>query len=389
MKISRVRTDLILLVVLVFIGLYAWHLGASYGVDNAVYREGGSAVLHGRSLYDPLLTLPSWCPPLPFTYPPAAGVLFAPLALIPLQLGWTLMAAMSALALGMLPRTLQCGMIMVLLAVAAEPVWRSLSLGQVNIVLMGLILLDVLALRGSRYSGMLIGLTAAVKLTPLIFVLHLLLVGRRADAARAAGTFGAASLVGALVLPVDSLHYWTEGVLGGNNATANSWFGNQSINGLVQRLSGEADGAFTVVVVLSVLVLVLGGLAVRSLAKRDEPVAALLVTAFCGLLVSPISWTHHWVWVVPTFIFLGSRLRTVRQRVGLVLLASLFTGWVLRLVPNGGTAELHWTPLQVLLGNAYLWAVVPLLVMLVRVPAAVPAPEADADELSPAESARA
>jgi alpha-1,2-mannosyltransferase len=150
----------------------------------------------------------------------------------------------------------------------------------------------------------LIGIAASIKLTPLIFIPHLLLTGRKADALRATLTFVALQTFAWVVLPSDSVRYWTSAILDGNgNRTYEA--ANQSINGLVQRVTGEAPSALTVSLILGAACLALMLALVRRLHLANQPLAAMLVTAFCGLLVSPVTWTHHWVWVVPLCVLLG------------------------------------------------------------------------------------
>ncbi|WP_410672954.1 glycosyltransferase 87 family protein [Amycolatopsis sp. cmx-4-68] len=185
-----------------------WSLGRPLGVDSAVYRAGGIAVLRGEPLYGHLSALPGWAPELPFTYPPFAALLFTPFAAVPVQWCWGLVALMAAPALVVALRPYAPGAGVLLAAFALQPVWQTIGLGQLNLVLMALVVLDVLHRRGST-GGVLIGLAAAIKLVPLIFVGHLLLTGRRADAARALGTFAAATTLGAVLLPGDSVRYWT------------------------------------------------------------------------------------------------------------------------------------------------------------------------------------
>ena len=62
---------------------------------------------------------------------------------------------------------------LVLAAFAVEPVWHTVSFGQINLTLAALVAIDVCRWRGSRYGGMLAGVASAIKLTPLIFVLYL------------------------------------------------------------------------------------------------------------------------------------------------------------------------------------------------------------------------
>jgi alpha-1,2-mannosyltransferase len=373
-------------VAVVFAGtaVVGWVLGWPMGFDDAVYRAGAWAVLHGKPLYEPLATLPDWSQvrQLPFTYPPVAALLFTPLTLLPLQLAWGAMAVASTLALAFVVRTGTDGThrpaflrvvwtpaatLALLGAFALEPVWRTFSLGQVNLLLLALVMADVLLLPRSRWGGTLIGLAAAVKLTPLIFVAHLLVTGRRADAARALGTFFALNLLGALLLPTDTVNYLTGGILGGDDATGNAWGGNQSLNGLLQRLTGQASWAFAVAAVVACVCVVVALLVARRLHRRGEALGAVLVTGCAGALASPISWSHHWVFVVPLAALLVGRLRRSSAREPRVLLGALvlvFSGWSLFVVPMGDRRELHWNPWQMLLGDAYVLVDVAVLGLL-------------------------
>lgn len=272
--------------------MVAWIAGLPLGVDSAVYRSGALAVLGGEPLYDHLRATPPWSPDLPFTYPPIAAVLFLPLALLPTQLTWAVFAAGSALGVGGVLRWVgrRPTFLVLALVFSLEPVWRTVGFGQVNVLLMAMVVFDLV--RGR--TGVLVGIAAAVKLTPLIFVLHFLVTGRYKEAGRALATFAGLHLLGFLLLPADSTRFWGSALIRGNNATGNGWITNQSISGVVTRLGGSTAASL----VLAVGCLALGLVLARQAHRRGEPVQALLITAFCGLLVSPISWSHHWVWVV-------------------------------------------------------------------------------------------
>ena len=205
-----------------------WLLDRPLGIDSAVYRAAGFAVAHGEPLYAPLSALPAWAPELPFTYPPFAALVFVPLAALPVQLCWGLVAVAAPFAMFLVLREFTDRSWVLLAAFGLHPVWQSIGLGQLNLVLMALVVVDVLRLRGSRYGGVLIGLAAAVKLVPLIFIGHLLLTGRRADALRALATFAVATTLGFVLLPGDSVRYWTSAVYSGHFAEMKAWVGNQS-----------------------------------------------------------------------------------------------------------------------------------------------------------------
>jgi alpha-1,2-mannosyltransferase len=392
---ARTRTAVWLLAVpagLLLAGIVSWFIDWRLGVDSAVYRAGALALLHGEPLYDAmsLSAEPPWAR-LPFTYPPTAALLFVPLALFPTQVSWGLLAAVSVLAmavvirvcLGALPRRpawLAPGPATAVLAVlllGIEPVWRTLFLGQINLILMALVVVDVLVLGAAtrpgvrRLGGVLIGIAAAVKLTPLIFVPHLVLTGRWADAARAFGTFLALQGLMFLLIPHDFARFWGHAVTDpervGQVATGVGigpiyWAGNQSLNGLVLRLSDLAPWSLAVALGIGALLAVPVALLVRRFHLRGDAVAALLVTAFYGLLLSPVSWSHHWVWVVPLIVYLLSRLpdplpegaARVRALAGIGAVAAVFASGILLIMRNGRGLELHWTPLEFVIGSAYL-----------------------------------
>jgi alpha-1,2-mannosyltransferase len=338
------------------------------GMDSAVYQAGAQAILRGHPLYGGLEIPLPWAD-LPFTYPPIAAIFFLPLVPLPLWLVWGVMAAGCALALGVVVRTSLRSVLrhepqpwlanaVTALAFGLQAVWSTIGLGQVNLLLMALIAVDVLALHGTRRSGILIGIAASIKLTPLIFIPHLLLTGRRADAIRALLTFLALQAFAWIVLPADSVRYWTSAILEGNgNRTYEA--ANQSLNGLVQRLTGQAPSALTVSLILGAACLALMVALVRRLHQANQPLAAMLVTAFCGLLVSPVTWTHHWVWVVPLCVLLGYqafRRHGVAAKLLLALVLLVFSVDFRLLVRTGNRLELRWTLAETLVGNAYLWA---------------------------------
>jgi alpha-1,2-mannosyltransferase len=324
---TRVRIPAVLgglAAVFLLVALVCWVTGTPLGTDSAVYRAGALAVARGTPLYGPLPDDPSH---LPFTYPPVAAVLFLPLVAASRQVAWGLLAVLSVLAVGLLvhttlrqaaPRWLPWAGPLTAAALALEPVWRTIAFGQVNLVLAALVVADVCLLRGSRGGGVLVGLAAAVKLTPLVFVLHLALVGRRADALRAAGTFVAANVVTALVLPAATARYWGSALLAGDDATTNAYVGNQSLNGIVHRFLGPAPWVFGVVVVLALAGGIGAAVVVRRLARAGRPFPALVVTALYGTAVSPIAWTHHWVWVLPALLVVAHESRRRLAVAGLV-----------------------------------------------------------------------
>ncbi|WP_086844773.1 glycosyltransferase 87 family protein [Amycolatopsis kentuckyensis] len=358
----------IALLVLAF-GVVGWLAGWHLGADSAVYRAGALTLLHGDPLYtrDVLTALPDWVR-LPFTYTPAAAPLFLPLALVPSGLVWGVIAVLSVVGLmvvitvvssppggsSLLGRSRWALPAGTAIALALEPVWKTLFLGQINLILMAFVVLDVLvlSLRGSRWAGVLIGVAAAIKLTPLIFVPHLFFTGRWKDGLRALGTFAALEAVMFAVIPADAVRFWRDSATDPSRVGSVHWIFNQSLNGLVNRASALAPWSLAVAVGVAAVLAVPAVWLVVRLHRRGEDAAALLVTAFYGLLLSPVSWSHHWVWCVPLLTLLVVKARWWAA----AAVAALFVSQVVMLVPNGGDSEFRWGLGWSILGNGYVLA---------------------------------
>ncbi|WP_084736088.1 glycosyltransferase 87 family protein [Actinophytocola xinjiangensis] len=376
--------------VLLAAGVVSWLIDWRLGVDSAVYRSGAIALLTGEPLYDNdfLSSEPAWAK-LPFTYPPTGALLFVPLALFPTQVSWGILAAGSVLALALVVRIAVRNLpnrpvwmtpatttiVVTVLALAVEPVWRTLFLGQINLVLMALVVVDVLVLGRVRHvGGVLVGVAAAVKLTPLIFVPHLWLTGRRADAVRALVTFAVLQAVIFLIIPHDFTRFWTVAVTDPERTGPTFWAGNQSLHALILRLSDLAPWSLGAAIGVGALLAVPAVWLVLRFHRQGRPLEALLVTAFFGLLLSPVSWSHHYVWVIPLLVLLVSRLPVplprgaarARALAGVGAVVAVYASGVLLIMrssdpnrPAGERPELEWTPPEVVLGSAYL--LVPLV----------------------------
>nr|WP_235022882.1 glycosyltransferase 87 family protein [Amycolatopsis alkalitolerans] len=339
------------------LGFRGWLAGWRLGADSAVYRAGALTFLHGDRLYtlERLTALPSWVA-LPFTYPPAAALLFVPLAALPAGLSWGIVSTASVISLAVVlyvclrPSRWLAVAGLTVAALALEPVWKTLFLGQINLVLLALVVVDVLA--RPRWSGVLVGIAAAVKLTPLIFVAHLFVVGRWRDGLRALGTFVLLQAVMFVLMPGDAVQYWTREVFDPARIGGVHWIFNQSLSGLLHRAAHDAPWSTKAALLIAAVLAVPAVWLVRRLHRRGEELAALLVTAFLGLLASPVSWSHHWVWVVPLIALLVAK----RQWVWTAAVVVLFASCVVMLVPNGGDTEFTWGLGWSVLGNAYVLA---------------------------------
>jgi alpha-1,2-mannosyltransferase len=333
--------------------------------DLLVYQYGGRALLDGLPVFesrDPATGLR-------FTYPPFAAVVMAPLALLPAWLAAALWIGASVGALAAVVVVVRRalgraapGWLVALLtagALALEPVWQNLTFGQVNLFLMLAVLVDLVRPAG-RWSGVLVGLAAGVKLTPLLFVVLLVLVGRRAAACRAALTFAGTVAVGFVAVP-GSASYWAHDLVDAGRVGPPALAHNQSVYGALTRL---LDGSppvllwLTVAGPLSLAVLVAGA----GWWRRGDRVLGSCLGAVAMLFASPISWSHHWVWAVPFALALWER----RWWAGAVWTAVFVTRPVLW-PPHAHDREFGWNPADHLVGNAYLLAALTVSIWAVAV----------------------
>ncbi|WP_231104892.1 glycosyltransferase 87 family protein [Haloechinothrix halophila] len=364
------------------VGVLGWLADWPLGMDSAVYRAGALTLLHGDPLYDTdtLAFEPEWAQ-LPFTYPPAAALLFVPLAAFAAPVAWGMLGAISIVAAGLVvvlsiraarathgtraPGVLGGGpLVVVAITVAVlllEPVWRTVSLGQVNLILLALILVDVLVLtaRGNRAGGVLIGVAAAVKLTPLIFVPHLLFTGRWRDALRAVATFVALQAAMLALIPHDVVRYWTRAVSDPTRIGTIHWSDNQALNGLALRLTEQAPWSITVALGIGALLAPPAVWLMLRYHRSGDELRAVLVTAGYGLLISPVSWTHHWVWVIPLLVTLLAGVQSPvtaapKRLATLAAVLVVFGSYVLLILPGGRDPD-GWSVLDHVLGNAYLY----------------------------------
>lgn len=377
------------------------HFKLFNGMDALVYRRGADALWHGRALY-------AFEPgDLPFTYPPLAAVAFLPMLLVPPYAAAKALAVASLaclylviwIGLGMIgvPRGRgRAGLAAALTAAALwlEPVASNVEYGQINLVVLLLVLADLATPDRRWHKGVGVGLAAAVKLTPALFILYLLATRRWRAAAVATATFLAAAAVGLLATPHDALGFWSG--LGSSadrvrEATPLWYVGNQSLHGLLLRaLHGaqSADRAWPAAA--AVIVAATLWLATRASRTGNELLAAVVVS-LGAVLVSPVSWTHHWVFVVllPVLLLDAASRRTHLWPALLILVflnwpapsldanhnpwGLVFRGPHFDAVPSQGPEpELHWTWLQHLPGEAYTLTALILLATLAFLPSRTP-----------------
>lgn len=290
-------------------------------VDLHVYVDGAAALADGH-LYD--YTYSEHTPdfPLPFTYPPFAALVFYPLHFLPFAVVavlWQLatigalylvvrmcvellLGSRTAWTVGLGSRWTAVALIWTTVGMWTEPVRTTLDYGQVNVFL---VLGAMVAVRSTRWwlAGGLVGVIAGIKLTPAVTGLYFLLRRRWKDAIAAGATFGGTVVLCYATINAQAREYF-EHLLG--DATRIGPVGsvwNQSLRGALSRIAGHDVGTGWAWLLAVAVAAVLAGFAWRALGP-DDLLGTLVVVQMFGLLLSPISWSHHWVWLIPMLVWL-------------------------------------------------------------------------------------
>jgi alpha-1,2-mannosyltransferase len=367
------------------------------GFDLQVYLGGAREALHhAGNLY-------SWHYRhdlgIQFTYTPFAALVFAAGLAVPFQALMGLVSAAGTFGLAAtawiafrelgwrsLPARAGATLLVTGLAFWTEPVQRALYLGQVELVMMAVIVWDMCQPDRRRWKGAALGITAGIKLVPLLFIVYLLATRRFRQAYVACAAFAATVVIGFAALPHPSVTWWLR--LDFLQAARTGFVGdqqNQSLRGTLTRLVGSVAGGQLPWLAVAVVV-GLAGLAaavvLHNSGRGYGPFAGLMACSLTALLISPISWDHHWVWIAPgvaLLLSLGVHARGVARAgwlglAGLVLAiygawpdfwwptASLLQGGLINYAPaavfahgdNPRYPEYHWNGLQLLAGNLYL-----------------------------------
>lgn len=305
-----------------------------------------------------------------FTYPPFAAIAMVPMAVVPWALAIVISVGLSLAATYALLRWLVLPVavrerwtpwfalaVAFLLIVAFEPYRETITFGQVNLLLMVLVGVDLLVgiAGGRRWAGVGIGLATAIKLTPGVFILYLLVTRRWRAALVAAGTATVATLAAAAVDPAASREFWTSALWDTDRVGSLAFVSNQSLQGVVARLDPAHPST------LAWLVLVVAAVGVWAWRVRSASVVeGFALTGVLGCLISPVTWVHHLVWLLPALILLVDA--GLRRRGYLVFAAVLYAVLCSRLV---WVFEHGFGGVGGFLGsNAYVWASLGLLLFL-------------------------
>ncbi|MFE9428538.1 glycosyltransferase 87 family protein [Kitasatospora sp. NPDC006697] len=340
--------------------------------DVNIYYETVRSWQHGGRIYDYLRPGTGYG----FTYPPFAAVCLAPLGLVgwhaalAIDLAATVLAGAAVLYWLVDPiarrrgwnRWYGFGLVGCLFAVL-NPVRDTFSFGQINLMLMFLVFCDYRNLRrGSRFTGIGIGLATAIKLTPALFIAYLLVTRRRRETLTALGTLLGAVLVGFVAMPQQSRFFWTDALWNTDRIGSIPYISNQSLLGFTARVLPQAAEK-PVWLVLTAAVLACWARRSRRAAAIGDQRAGFALTGLTCCLVSPITWVHHLVWMLPALLVLAdaglsSTDRARRRR----LLAATAGIWVLLVSGLVWLWRYHWDGVGGLLGgNSYVLVALALL----------------------------
>lgn len=362
----------------------------AYLIDLDVYRKGGQALLSGENLYgqDYVVGDPrhSGSITLPFTYPPFAAALFAAFAWLPYGLN-SLLLALASLALlfcilylfvrSAAPEkstgaTLTWACWFLVAACLTEPVTQTINFGQINIILVALVVIDILAVPStSRWRGVLTGIAVAIKLTPAVFLGYFFIRRQWRAMATTLVSFVACAALGFLFSASSSLQYWTETLRNSERIGGLAYASNQSLRGFFSRVAPEHASAawlITCLIVVAALWWIMHRVSQSGLTQPARPeapnstvgdVELLLLASAAALLCSPVSWSHHFIWLTLAAAFLT--VRRCYWAAALSWLVLFARGhW---LVPSTNDQELTWSLWQQVPGNDYLWLTCALIAL--------------------------
>lgn len=383
-----------------------------YRIDIDVYQMGGKAWLDGRPLYTGNVMFHTPIVDLPFTYPPLAAIAFSPFAWMGMPVASVVITALTLVVLlvsttivltrldvwsesALLPgpawlrRVWLAVLIVAPASIWLEPITSNFAFGQINAVLMTLVIADCFPRRTPWPRGLLLGLGIALKLTPAVFLLYFLLRRDNRAALTSLASFAGATLVGFVLAWRDSWEYWTHTLHHTDRIGEAALNTDQNIAGSLARLGLDQHERFPLWVLACLLVLALTIWAMRRVLKAGEPTLAVICVALFGLAVSPVSWSHHWVWMLPAVLVTG-------------VLAWRRRNAALGVVTVAGLALMHWSPIDLLpkhhettanwwrqlVGMSYVWwALAVIVVAGVTVTAAITPTRSTARERTPVTAA--
>lgn len=330
----------------------------NWRIDAAVYREGALALVNGESLYAQPFDMGDIS--LPFIYPPIGAILFAPWGyfdFITVELAGNLVVIGSSLllllCLYLVTNAVLSGRDKLLaftiaaiswpIALFAEPVFLNADLGQINILIMALVVMDLLPIRRRIPRGVLIGLAAAIKITPLAMLLYFLVKKDFRGIINAVISLLAFTAIGAVLAWENTKEFFSSTLLNlsaeGDSGVDTTFQSNSSIQAMLYRwwtskADAEASSLPTILwIVLSLIAVAAVAYLMHQLFSRGLHVEAVMVNAMLMLLISPISWSHHWVWLPLWAVVFFVRYRQHRSHPKFLLWSGVILSVMLLMLP--------------------------------------------------------
>lgn len=330
----------------------------NWRIDAAVYREGALALVNGESLYAQPFDMGDIS--LPFIYPPIGAILFAPWGyfdFITVELAGNLVVIGSSLllllCLYLVTNAVLSGRDKLLaftiaaiswpIALFAEPVFLNADLGQINILIMALVVMDLLPIKRRIPRGVLIGLAAAIKITPLAMLLYFLVKKDFRGIINAVISLLAFTAIGAVLAWENTKEFFSSTLLNlsaeGDSGVDTTFQSNSSIQAMLYRwwtskADAEASSLPTILwIVLSLIAMAAVAYLMHQLFSRGLHVEAVMVNAMLMLLISPISWSHHWVWLPLWAVVFFVRYRQHRSHPKFLLWSGVILSVMLLMLP--------------------------------------------------------
>ena len=303
-----------------------------------------------------------------------------------------------------------------------EPFTQSVGFAQVNTAMMALVMIDVAAPPSWKGRGVASGLAAAIKLTPAIAVLIFLLRRQWRSAITMVATSLAVTLLSWVISPGESARFFFDAMWDPQRAGDAYYTSNQNLKGFVARALPENAWSITWAIAVALALVAAVWLCLRIQAAATSVVtphiisddaapgplnaaapatgatvsaapaapagdavelaapsavattpaapalpenlttlltAAVIMTL--GLLVSPITWSHHWVWGLASVVALIAV--TLRLKSAPLAALALVQGALFIMAPHwwfpyGQVNELHWNVAEQLVGSSYTLAAI-------------------------------
>lgn len=279
------------------------------GMDVGVYRAAAERFLEGGPVYAERVLHGLY-----YLYPPFSIILFLPLTAWPIDdvklpwfaasavlLGICILRCFWALGYRMSLRLLIVALAVTVVASFLEPIRTTLFYGQINIILLLLVVFDLTAKRGGL-RGLGVGLAAGIKVTPGLFILHYLAVRNLRAVAVASATFAATIVFSWIIAPGPSSRYWLHELTDSSRIALDLHPGNQSLKGMIAHLTASDVVPMWQWPPLALAIGAVGLHYAARLHRRGDVLMAVVLTGMTASMVSPFSWGHHWVWLAPLLV---------------------------------------------------------------------------------------